>query len=154
APPGAQELEFRLKNPSSKTMPGDIEVVPPPKYVPAIPAYFNPQDRLELMNKLSIDRAVMGPALASLLQERLADDLAATVVVVRALNQWMHEHWTFNFESRIFPTPIITLPLLDEALRELDWVLDHGARAILVRPAPVPGYNGRRRSFALPEFDP
>jgi predicted TIM-barrel fold metal-dependent hydrolase len=154
APPGAQELEFRLKNPSSKTKPGDIEVAPPPKYVPSVPAYFNPVDRLELMNELSIDRAMMWPTLASLLEERLADDPESTVVVIRALNQWMHEHWTFNFEDRIFPTPVITLPILDEALRELDYVVERGARAILVRPAPVPGNNGRRRSFALPEFDP
>ncbi|OHV32760.1 MULTISPECIES: amidohydrolase family protein [Pseudofrankia] len=154
APPGAQELEFRLKNPSSKTKAGDIEVAPPPRHVPSIPAYFNPADRLELMNELSIDRAMMWPTLASLLEERLADDAEATVVVVRALNQWMHEHWTFNFENRIFPTPIITLPLLDEAIRELDWVVERGAKAILVRPAPVPSDSGRRRSFALPEFDP
>ncbi|WP_027141365.1 MULTISPECIES: amidohydrolase family protein [Pseudofrankia] len=154
APPGAQELEFRLKNPSSKTKAGDIQVAPPPRYVPSIPAYFNPADRLELMNELSIDRAMMWPTLASLLEERLADDPEATVIVVRALNRWMHEHWTFNYENRIFPTPVITLPILDEALRELDWVIEHGARAILVRPAPVPGYGGQRRSFALPEFDP
>jgi predicted TIM-barrel fold metal-dependent hydrolase len=49
---------------------------------------------------------------------------------------------------------VITLPIVDEALRELDYVVENGARAILVRPAPVPDYNGRRRSFALPEFDP
>ena len=47
--------------------------------------------------------------LASLLEERLADDPEATHVVVHALNQWMHEHWTFEFEDRIFPTPVITL---------------------------------------------
>ncbi len=154
APPGAQEIEFRLKNPSSKTKPGDIAPAPPPRYIRSVPAYFNPADRLELMNELSIDRAMMWPTLASLLEERLADDPDSTVVVIRALNQWMHEHWTYNFENRIFPTPIITLPVLDEALRELDYVVERGARAILVRPAPVPGYNGRRRSFALPEFDP
>jgi predicted TIM-barrel fold metal-dependent hydrolase len=153
APPGAQELEFRLKNPSSKTRAGDITVAPPPKYITSVPAYFNPADRLQLMNELSIDRAMMWPTLASLLEERLADDPDATVIVIRALNQWMHEHWTYNYEDRIFPTPIITLPILDEALRELDYVLERGARAILVRPAPVPGYRGRR-SFALPEFDP
>ena len=28
-----------------------------------------------------------------------------------------------------------------------------GAKAILIRPAPVPDFNGRKRSFALPEFD-
>jgi predicted TIM-barrel fold metal-dependent hydrolase len=155
APPGAQELEFKLKNPSSKTRAteGDIELAPPPKYIPSVPAFFNPEDRIVLMDELSIDRAMMWPTLASLLEERLADDPKATHVVIHALNQWMHEHWTFDFEGRIFPTPIVTLPILDEALRELDWVLDHGARAILVRPAPVPDYNGRRRSFALEEFD-
>jgi predicted TIM-barrel fold metal-dependent hydrolase len=66
----------------------------------------------------------------------------------------MLEHWTFNYENRIFPTPVITLPVLDKALAELDYVVEHGAKAILIRPAPVPGYNGRRRSFALPEYDP
>ena len=66
----------------------------------------------------------------------------------------MHEHWTYDFEDRIFPTPIITLPIVDEAIREFESVVERGARAILIRPAPVPGFNGQRRSFALPEFDP
>jgi predicted TIM-barrel fold metal-dependent hydrolase len=155
APPGAQELEFRLKNPASKThaSEGDVELAQPAKYIRSLPAFFNPEDRVVLMDELSIDRAMMWPTLASLLEERLADDPKATHVVIHALNQWMHEHWTFDFEGRIFPTPIITLPILDEALRELDWVLERGARAILIRPAPVPDYNGRRRSFALEEFD-
>ena len=118
APPGAQELEFKLKNPSSKTRAseGDIELAPPPKYIPSVPAFFNPEDRIVLMDELSIDRAMMWPTLASLLEERLADDPKATHVVIHALNQWMHEHWTFDFEGRIFPTPIVTLPILDEAL--------------------------------------
>ncbi len=74
APPGAQEIEFRLKNPSSKTKPGDIEVAPPPRYIEAPPAFFAPEPRLALMDELSIDRAVMWPTLASLLEERLSDD--------------------------------------------------------------------------------
>ena len=154
APPGAQELEFKLKNPSSKTRAGDKELAPPPRYIESPPAYFNPADRLELMDELSIDRALMWPTLASLLEERLTDDPVATHVVVHALNEWMHEHWTFNFENRIFPTPVITLPIVDRAIAELDWVLERGARAILIRPAPVPDFGPRSRSMALPEFDP
>jgi predicted TIM-barrel fold metal-dependent hydrolase len=96
---------------------------------------------------------MMWPTLASLLEERLSDDPRATHVVVHAFNEWMHEHWTYSFEDRIYPTPVITLPIIDEALRELDYVVENGARAILVRPAPVPDFNGRRRSFALPEYD-
>jgi predicted TIM-barrel fold metal-dependent hydrolase len=48
---------------------------------------------------------------------------------------------------------VISLPILEKAIEELDWVVSRGARAILIRPAPVPGYRGPR-SFALPEFDP
>ena len=57
------------------------------------------------MDELGIDRALMWPTLASLLEERLRDDPPATHAVIHALNQWMHEHWTFNYEDRIFPTP-------------------------------------------------
>ena len=154
APPGAQELEFRLKNPSSTSRPEDIQLEPPPKYIEALPGFFDPEARIMLMDDLNIDRAMMWPTLASLLEERLADDPVATHVVIHAFNQWMHEEWTFNFDNRIFQTPVITLPIVDRAIEELEWVVSRGAKAILVRPAPVPDFNGRRRSFALPEFDP
>jgi predicted TIM-barrel fold metal-dependent hydrolase len=157
APPGAQELEFKLKNPHAKKRgpkEGDKVLVAPPKYIESPPAYFNPADRLELMNELGLDRAMMWPTLASLLEERLADDAEATHAVVHALNEWMFEHWTFDFESRIFPTPVITLPIIDAAIAEFERVVGRGARAVLIRPAPVPAANGQRRSFALPEFDP
>jgi len=155
APPGAQELEFKLKNPDSMTKADkELQLAPPPKYITAPPAFFEPEARIMLMDEQGIDRAMMWPTLASLLEERLADDPHATHAVVHALNQWMHEQWTFNFENRIFPTPIITLPIIDKAIEELEWVVERGAKAILVRPAPVPDFNGRRRSMALEEYDP
>ena len=59
----------------------------------------------------------------------------------------------FDYQSRIFTTPVITLPIVEEAINELDWVLEHGAKIVLIRPAPVNGLRGPR-SIALPEFDP
>jgi predicted TIM-barrel fold metal-dependent hydrolase len=106
------------------------------------------------MDELGITRAMMWPTLASLLEERLAGDPLATHAVARAINRWLHEQWTFNFQERIFATTVIALPIVERAIDELEWVVEHGARAILVRPAPVADYNGRRRSFALGEFDP
>jgi predicted TIM-barrel fold metal-dependent hydrolase len=154
APPGAQELEFKLKNPDSMTKADkEAQLAPPPKYIESPPAFFEPEARIMMMDEQGIDRAMMWPTLASLLEERLTDDPVATHVVIHALNQWMHEQWTFNFENRIFPTPVITLPIVDKAIEELEWVVERGAKAILVRPAPVPDFGGRRRSFALPEFD-
>jgi predicted TIM-barrel fold metal-dependent hydrolase len=148
AAPGAQEEYFKVGNPDGKTR---REIMG--KAIDALPAFREPAPRLELMDELGIDRALMWPTLASLVEERLRDDPDATHVVVHALNEWMHEHWTFGYEGRIFPTPVITLPILDRAIAELEWVLERGAKIILVRPAPVPGYRGSR-SFALPEFDP
>ncbi|MDQ6696725.1 MAG: amidohydrolase [Actinomycetota bacterium] len=148
AAPGAQEEYFRDGNPDGKSR---REIMG--KAIEAPAAYREPAPRLELMDELGIDRALMWPTLASLVEERLRDDPAAIHAVISALNRWMYETWSFNYQDRIFATPVITLPILDQALAELEWVLERGARVILVRPAPVPGFQGSR-SFALPEFDP
>jgi predicted TIM-barrel fold metal-dependent hydrolase len=146
--PGASEDFFKHGNPEGKSRREMIgEAIRAPE------AFFSPQPRLALMDELGLDRALMWPTLASLLEERLAVDPRATHAVVHALNQWMHEHWSFNYEGRIFAAPVITLPIVAEAIRELEWVYERGAKVILIRPAPVPGFEGFR-SFALPEFDP
>jgi predicted TIM-barrel fold metal-dependent hydrolase len=148
ARPGAQEEYFRVGNPEGKTR---REIMG--EAMDAIDAFREPQARIKLMDEIGLDRALMWPTLASLVEERLRDDPDAIHVVVHALNQWMLEQWTFNFDNRIFPTPVITLPIVDKAIAELEFVLANGAKVILVRPAPVPGFRGPR-SFALPEFDP
>ena len=148
AQPGAQEEYYKSGNKEGKTrreLLGDAMRSPE--------AYFAPAPRLKLLDELGIDKSIMWPTLASLLEERLSDDPKATHAVVHALNQWMYEHWSFNYEERIFPTPVITLPIVDRAIEELEWVVERGAKLVLIRPAPVPGYEGTR-SFALPEFDP
>jgi len=148
AAPGAQADYFKNGNPDGKSR---REIMG--KGIDALPGFSSPEPRLELMDELGIDRALMWPTLASLLEERLRDNPLATHAAIHALNQWMHEHWTFNFEDRVFPTPVVALNVLDEALKELDWIVERGARIILIRPAPVPGFMGPR-SMALPEFDP
>ena len=105
------------------------------------------------MDEQGIDRALMFPTLASLVEERMRDDPELIHAVVHALNEWIHETWQFDYENRIFTTPVITLPIVERAIEELEWVVERGAKAILIRPAPVPGFRGPR-SFGLPEFDP
>jgi predicted TIM-barrel fold metal-dependent hydrolase len=95
----------------------------------------------------------MYPTLASLVEERMKDDPDLCAAAIHALNEWMLEAWPYAYENRIFSTPVITPGLVDKAIEELEFVVGHGARAILMRPAPAWGYRGPR-SFALPEFDP
>ncbi|MEU9272972.1 amidohydrolase family protein [Streptomyces sp. NPDC048251] len=148
ARPGAQEEYFRNGNPEGKSY---REIVGKP--MKSIPAFFQPEPRLKLLDELGVDRTMMYPTLASLLEERLRDDPELTHAVVHSLNQWLHEEWTFNHSDRIYTVPVITLPIVEEAIKELEWVVERGAKAVLIRPAPVPGFRGAR-SFALPEFDP
>ncbi len=148
ARPGAQEEYYRKGNPDGKSM---REIFGEP--IKSRPEFREPGPRLEVMDAQGVERTLMFPTLASLLEERLRDRPEVMPVVIHALNEWMHETWQFDYESRIFSTPVITLPLVDQAVAELDWVVERGAKAVLVRPAPVPGFQGSR-SFALPEFDP
>jgi predicted TIM-barrel fold metal-dependent hydrolase len=148
ARPGAMEEYFRVGNPEGKDR---RQIFGEP--MRTIPAFREPAARVELMDEQGIDRALMFPTLASLLEERLRDDPEAIHAVIHSLNEWMYETWTFDYEGRIFPTPVITLPIVEKAIEELAWVLERGARVVLIRPAPVPGFRGPR-SFGLPEFDP
>ena len=148
ARPGAQEDYYRHGNPEGKSY---REIMGKP--MKAIPAFREPGPRLEVMDELGLDYSLMFPTLASLVEERMKDDPELIHIVIHALNEWMHETWSFNYKDRIFATPVITLPIVDKALEELEWCLERGARTVLVRPAPVPGFRGTR-SFGLPEFDP
>ncbi|MET0283483.1 MAG: amidohydrolase family protein, partial [Polyangiales bacterium] len=148
ARPGAHEDYFKNGNPKGLSM---RELTGKPIKCP--PEFREPVSRLAELDKQGIDRTLMFPTLASLIEERMRDDPDTTHAVVHALNEWLHETWSFNFKDRIFTVPVITLPNVDKAVKELEWCLERGARTVLIRPAPVPGYR-HSRSFAYPEFDP
>ena len=122
ARPGAQEDYFRRGNPEGKSR---REIFGEP--MRSIPAFREPAPRLELMDEQGIDRALMFPTLASLVEERMRDDPELTHAAVHALNRWLHETWTFDYEHRIFATPVITLPIVERAIDELEWVIENGS---------------------------
>lgn len=134
ARPGAWEEYFKYGNPDGKSK---RELFGEP--MRAIPAFFEPGPRLETMNELGLDKTLMFPTLASLLEERLRDDPVAIHVLVHALNQWLDEVWGFNYQNRIFTTPVITLPIVEKAIEELEW------RSSV---APAPSSSARLRSPA------
>ncbi|MGA7419686.1 MAG: amidohydrolase family protein [Acidimicrobiales bacterium] len=146
--PGAQEEYFKSGNPEGKSY---REIIG--RGIDCPPAFREASARLALMDEQGVDFAMMYPTLASLIEERMKDDPDLCAAAIHALNQWMLEAWPYAYENRIFATPVMTLGIVDKAIEELDFVVEHGAKAILMRPAPAWGYRGPR-SFALPEFDP
>jgi len=148
AAPGAHVAYFKADNLAGRTM---REMTGQP--IDCLPAFREPGPRLETLDRLGVHRALMFPTLANLLEYSLEGDPDLTHIAVHAVNRWLHDAWTFDYRERIFTVPVITLPIVEEAVAELEWVLERGARAILIRPAPVTGLRGSR-SIALPEFDP
>jgi len=148
AAPGAHIAFYNANNPEGLSM---REMSGEP--IDCLPGFREPAPRLELMDDFGVHRTLMFPTLANLLEHALEGDPDLTHVAVHAVNRWMHDVWSFNYRDRIYAVPVITLCLLDEAIKELEWVLAEGAKVILVKPAPATGYRGSR-SIALPEFDP
>jgi predicted TIM-barrel fold metal-dependent hydrolase len=139
---------YAAANPEGKTL---RELTGDP--MRSIPAFREPGPRLELLDQQGIAATMMFPTLASLIEQRLQDDPVLTQIAVRAFNEWLYEQWGFNHEDRIFTTPVVNPCIVEDGIAELDRLLDRGARAVLMRPAPVSGLRGTRSPF-LPEFDP
>jgi predicted TIM-barrel fold metal-dependent hydrolase len=148
ARPGAHMAFFAGDNPDGKTL---REMTGEP--IRCVPAFREPGPRLELLDEQGIDACLMFPTLASLVEERLRDDPDLTQVAIRAFNEWLHDDWTYDYKGRIFATPIVNPCIVDQGVDELERLLDRGAKAVLLRPAPVSGLRGTRSPF-LPEFDP
>ena len=148
ARPGAHMAFYAAANPEGKSL---RELTGEP--MRSIPAFRSPQPRLELLDQQGVHACLMYPTLASLIEERLLDDPVLTQVAIRAFNEWLHDEWSYDYEGRIFSTPIVNPCIVDEGIAELERLVDRGARAVLMRPAPVSGLRGTRSPF-LPEFDP
>jgi predicted TIM-barrel fold metal-dependent hydrolase len=146
--PGSLEQYFRGNNPkgeSVKELFGDLE--------PCDPAYRDREIRLKTMDQLGIEGALFFPTLGVGMEQALKHDLPAMMAAFRAFNRWLDEDWGFAYEERIFAVPYLTLADLDNALAELEWVLERDARAVLIQTGPVNTAEGYK-SPADPRFDP
>jgi len=147
AAPGAWEKFFSGTNTEGKTL---RELAGSP--IEAPPASRDPAERIKELDRQGVEGSFIYPTLANLVEHSAAEDPDLTAAMIHALNQWMLEQWGFVHENRLFMTPVINCGLIDEARRELQYVLDNGAKAVLIKPSPVNTLRGWR-SPALPEFD-
>jgi predicted TIM-barrel fold metal-dependent hydrolase len=114
-----------------------------------VPWFVDRDARLAWMDEQQIEATLLWPSLGLTVEWQMRDDPAACVANLRSFNRWLDEAWGFDYRSRIFAVPFLTLIDLDEAVRELEYVLAHGARVVHVLFTPVGG-----RTIAHPDFDP
>ncbi|MBL7498695.1 amidohydrolase family protein [Frankia sp. CNm7] len=145
--PGCTELLFR----------GEIPDGVDPKSLTAVepihPEYRDREERLKVMDAQGLAAVLMFPTLGVGVEQGLRHDPEATAVALTAFNRWLEDDWGFAYQNRIFGAPMISLADPDAALVEIESLLARGARAVHLRPAPIPAADGPR-SFGHPANDP
>ena len=118
------------------------------------PEYQDRDARLAVMDAQGLEAALFFPTLGVGMQESLRHDVPVLHAAFSAFNRWLEEDWGWAYQDRIVAAAVLTLADVDLAVAETERVLAAGARVVCMVPGPVPGIGGRRRSPALPEFDP
>jgi predicted TIM-barrel fold metal-dependent hydrolase len=147
AKPGALHKYFR-GNPEGKN---PMEYLKDREPLPA--AYIDRDARLKVIESQNLESIWLFPTLGVLYEELLKDDTPAVVALMRGFNRWIEENWGFDYKGKIFASPYISLVDLDQAVSELEWCLEKGARTIVMRPAPI-WTEGGQLSPGDPVFDP
>ncbi|AIT81451.1 amidohydrolase family protein [Novosphingobium pentaromativorans] len=148
AAPGAYETWYRGENKDNLTL---REMTGKPIRPPE--EWRSGEGRLKTLDKHGIHAAMIFPTLASVIEERLGHKAGVAPALFHSLNQWLDDEWGFAREDRLFSVGMVNLSDVDAAVAEVDYLISRGARAIAIRPAPVPLQVGST-SFGYEQFDP
>jgi predicted TIM-barrel fold metal-dependent hydrolase len=117
------------------------------------PEWFDRDARLACMDEQGVEAAWLFPSQGVCMEGPMQPDIEAAIHILRAFNRWLEEDWGFAYQNRIFAVPFLTLSDVDEAVEELDWCLEHGARVVSIRNGPAFTPDGTK-SPADAMFDP
>jgi len=117
-------------------------------YEPIQDEYLDKEKRLIQLREQQIDKVIMYPGGWALLAEAYLEDTEALYDNIQSFNRWIDEDWGFSFKDTIYAPAMMSMRDIDLACKELDRVLDAGARFILLPAGPAYG-----RSPGDPYFD-
>jgi predicted TIM-barrel fold metal-dependent hydrolase len=131
----------RLLSPFDKSRYGELEPLPS--------AYRNRDDRIAVLDEQGVEKCFLFPTLGDCVEGLLHNNVEMAYKAFHAYNLWLEEDWGYGYKDRLYAPPYI--PVLDPELatKELDFVLNKGARLVSLRPGPAAG-----RSPADKVWDP
>ena len=115
--------------------------------------WFDRDARLACMDEQGVEAAWLFPSQGVCMEGPMQPDIEAAIHILRAFNRWLEEDWGFAYQNRIFAVPFLTLSDVDQAIEELRWCVEHGARVVSIRNGPAFTPEGTK-SPADPMFDP
>ena len=108
------------------------------------PEYRDRDARLARFDEQGIEASLLFPTLINGLEEIIEGNIALYADLMWAYDRWLEEEWGFAYQGRIYAVPMIPLGDPAEAVRMLEWVQSHGARAVMVPSGSVLTAFGRR----------
>jgi predicted TIM-barrel fold metal-dependent hydrolase len=146
--PAGSLVDYFRGNPNGRPM---HELMGKPQAIS--PEYRDREARLRVMDAQGLAKVWLFPTLGMVYEEGLKHDPGAVVLLFRAFNRWLAEDWGLAYQDRIFAAPYISLADVDEAVHELEWAIDEGARTVVMRAAAPTTVTGPY-SPAHEMFDP
>jgi predicted TIM-barrel fold metal-dependent hydrolase len=125
---------------------------PDAKYLPEPmrPEFLDRDLRMKLLDEQGVAKAVVFPgALALAAENYVSGDVEALYANIRSYNRWYNEAWGFNHQDRIYATALMSLRDLDQAVENVEDIIEKGAKVVLLPTGPAYG-----RSPGDPYFDP
>lgn len=117
-------------------------------HIEQTPDMYQLDPRIKKMDEFGVDGAIiyLGHMISGI---SFLDDPKVAHAIIHGYNQWLLEDWTFNYQDRLFSTPIVTLADLDLACNEAKWLAKNGAKLIMMPMGPC-----NKRPPAHPDNDP
>ncbi len=116
-------------------------------FVPAGPEVLTREGRLAHMDDTGVEASILYPGEVISMWPYFTDP-ADRLTLLHSFNEYLLEDWGFNHLDRIYGAPVLALDDLDAARREVTWMVENGARVVLLPAQPAAG-----RSPADPCFD-
>jgi predicted TIM-barrel fold metal-dependent hydrolase len=114
---------------------------------PMRPEFVERQARLALMDRQGVEKAIIYPGAGALACEQYLRSTEVLYANIHSFNRWYDETWGFAHAGRIYAPALMSLRSLPHAVKELEFVLDNGARFILLPPGPAYGRSPGDRLF-------
>ncbi len=99
------------------------------------PEYRDHDARVDRLDEFGLSAVWLFPTLGMLYEEALKHDPVAVTTLFRGFNRWLAEDWGFDYQGRIFTAPYLSFADPQWAEEEVEWMIDNGARVIVMRPA-------------------
>jgi predicted TIM-barrel fold metal-dependent hydrolase len=117
-------------------------------WIQPTPEIYDRDARLRKLDEFGVEGAIVYPG-EFIATVGYYDPDPSGNAVLNAYNRYLHERWSFNFDNRIYTTPVLSLWDLETSVAEADDLIRKGVRIVVMPMGPA-----HNKSPADPYFDP